>query len=268
MIELVRHFAAGDKPIASVCHGQQILAAAGVLEGKRCTAYPAVRPEVERAGGTWCEVNETVSNAYSDGNLVTAPAWPAHPEWMRRFSRSAGHPNRSLMRHLVFVYGTLLRGEVNHRLLAEAEYLGPHRTASCFSLYLLGAYPGAVRGGGTALQGEVYAVDHAGLRRLDQLEDYPTLYDRRLLATPYGRTWIYLFRGSVRDRPVIPGGDWRSFVADPDSIRAAGVRRARDPRPAARCPATAGRKTMRSRAIRNRSARPLDPSLRNDSKLT
>ena len=85
VIELVRHFAAGDKPIASICHGQQILAAAGILEGKRCTAYPAVRPEVERAGGTWCEVNETVSNAYSDGNLVTAPAWPAHPEWMRRF---------------------------------------------------------------------------------------------------------------------------------------------------------------------------------------
>ncbi|WP_296695561.1 DJ-1/PfpI family protein [Thiocapsa sp. UBA6158] len=85
VIELVRHFAAGDKPIASVCHGQQILAAAGILEGKRCTAYPAVRPEVERAGGTWCEVNETVSNAYTDGNLVTAPAWPAHPEWMRKF---------------------------------------------------------------------------------------------------------------------------------------------------------------------------------------
>jgi protease I len=85
VIELVRHFAAGDKPIASVCHGQQILAAAGILEGKRCTAYPAVRPEVERAGGTWCEVNESVSNAYTDGNLVTAPAWPAHPDWMRRF---------------------------------------------------------------------------------------------------------------------------------------------------------------------------------------
>jgi protease I len=85
VIELVRHFAAGDKPIASICHGQQILAAAGILEGKRCTACPAVRPEVERAGGTWCEVNESVSNAYTDGNLVTAPAWPAHPEWMRKF---------------------------------------------------------------------------------------------------------------------------------------------------------------------------------------
>jgi gamma-glutamylaminecyclotransferase len=77
------------------------------------------------------------------------------------------------MRQRVFVYGTLLRGEVNHHLLAQAEYLGSHRTAACFSLYLLRAYPGAVRGGTSAIQGEVYGVDRAGLRRLDRLEDYP-----------------------------------------------------------------------------------------------
>jgi protease I len=85
VIEIVRHFAAANKPIASICHGQQILAAAGVLVGKRATAYPAVRPEVEVAGGIWCEVNATASNAYTDGNLVTAPAWPAHPQWIRQF---------------------------------------------------------------------------------------------------------------------------------------------------------------------------------------
>ncbi|GAB0147582.1 DJ-1/PfpI family protein [Marichromatium gracile] len=90
VIELVRHFAAGDKPIAAICHGQQILAAAGVLEGKQCTAYPAVRPELERAGGSWCEVNDTLTNAYVDGQLVTAPAWPAHPEWIRRFAELLG----------------------------------------------------------------------------------------------------------------------------------------------------------------------------------
>ncbi|HSO83344.1 gamma-glutamylcyclotransferase family protein [Thiocapsa sp.] len=154
------------------------------------------------------------------------------------------------MRQRVFVYGTLLRGEVNHHLLAQAEFLGSHRTAACFSLYLLRAYPGAVRGGTTAIQGEVYGVDHAGLRRLDRLEDYPALYDRRLLATPYGRAWIYLFRGSVRDRPLIPGGDWRSFAADPDSIRAAGVRRARDPKTRGSRLGDAGRATVGS---------PLDP---------
>jgi len=85
VIEIVRHFAQADKPIASICHGQQILVAAGVLEGRTATAYPAVRPDVERAGATWCEVNASASNAHADGNLVTAPAWPAHPEWIRKF---------------------------------------------------------------------------------------------------------------------------------------------------------------------------------------
>ena len=85
VLSIVRHFAEANKPIASICHGQQLLAAAGVLEGKLCTAYPAVKPEILRAGGKWGEVNETFSNAYVDGNLVTAPAWPAHPEWMRKF---------------------------------------------------------------------------------------------------------------------------------------------------------------------------------------
>jgi protease I len=90
LIEIVRHFAAADKPIASICHGQQILVAAGVLAGKTATAYPAVKPDVERAGASWCEVNDTFSNAHTDGKLVTAPAWPAHPEWMRKFLEVLG----------------------------------------------------------------------------------------------------------------------------------------------------------------------------------
>ena len=90
VIDIVRHFATANKPIASICHGQQILAAAGVLEGKTATAYPAVKPDVERAGGRWCEVNETFSNACVDDQLVTAPAWPAHPDWMREFLQVLG----------------------------------------------------------------------------------------------------------------------------------------------------------------------------------
>jgi protease I len=90
VLDIVRHFSEADKPIASICHGQQILVAAGVLEGKLCTAYPAVKPDVVRAGATWGEVNDTFSNAYVDGNLVTAPAWPAHPEWMRKFLELLG----------------------------------------------------------------------------------------------------------------------------------------------------------------------------------
>ena len=74
-----------NKPIAAISHGPQVLVAAGVLAGKTCIAYPAVQPDVEKAGATWGGVNETASNAVVDGNLVTAPAWPAHPEWMKKF---------------------------------------------------------------------------------------------------------------------------------------------------------------------------------------
>jgi len=85
VLDIVRQFAKANKPIASICHGLQVLAAAGVLKGKLCTAYPAVKPELILAGAKWGEVNQTFSNAYVDGNLVTAAAWPGHPEWMRKF---------------------------------------------------------------------------------------------------------------------------------------------------------------------------------------
>jgi protease I len=85
VIEMVRHFSHQAKPIASICHGQQILVAAGVLEGMTCTAYPSLQPDIEMAGGSWHEVAETFANAHTHGMLVTAPAWPAHPEWMRQF---------------------------------------------------------------------------------------------------------------------------------------------------------------------------------------
>lgn len=90
VLEIVRHFAEANKPIASICHGQQVLVAAGVVKGKTCTAYPAVRPDLETAGASWADVNDTFSNAVLDGNLCTAPAWPAHPEWMRKFLQSLG----------------------------------------------------------------------------------------------------------------------------------------------------------------------------------
>lgn len=83
LIEIVRHFAQAKKPIAAICHGAQLLAAAGVIEGKRCSAYPACRPEVEQAGGHYAEIDVTA--AVTDGNLVTAPAWPAHPAWISQF---------------------------------------------------------------------------------------------------------------------------------------------------------------------------------------
>lgn len=85
LLEVTRHFAKANKPIAAICHGPQILVAAGVLKGKSCSSYPAVAPEIRLAGATWVKNNETFSNAHTDGNLVTAPAWPAHPEWIKQF---------------------------------------------------------------------------------------------------------------------------------------------------------------------------------------
>lgn len=83
VLKVVRHFANAKKPIAAICHAAQLLAAAGVLEGKSCSAYPAVGPEVNRAGGKYVEV--PLDAAHVDGNLVTAPAWPAHPAWLAKF---------------------------------------------------------------------------------------------------------------------------------------------------------------------------------------
>ena len=88
VIEIVRHFAGAHKPIAAVCHGAQVLTAAGVLEGRSCSAYPACGPDVERAGGRYADIG--LDAAHTEGNLVTAPAWPAHPAWLNAFLKLLG----------------------------------------------------------------------------------------------------------------------------------------------------------------------------------
>jgi len=88
VLDIVRNFANAKKPIAALCHGAQVLAAAGVLEGKKCSCYPAVSPEVTMAGGTFADV--AMSEAVVDGNLVTGPAWPAHPAWLAKFLNVLG----------------------------------------------------------------------------------------------------------------------------------------------------------------------------------
>jgi protease I len=88
VLRLVRHFAEARKPIAALCHGAQLLAAAGVLQGRSCSAYPACAPEVQAAGGRWVDVG--FDGAHVDGNLVTAAAWPAHPQWLARFLHLLG----------------------------------------------------------------------------------------------------------------------------------------------------------------------------------
>ncbi len=88
VIAAVQHFAKAGKPIAAICHGAQLLSAAGVLEGRACSAYPACGPEVTSAGGRYADI--PVDQAHVDGNLVTAPAWPAHPDWLAKFLKVLG----------------------------------------------------------------------------------------------------------------------------------------------------------------------------------
>jgi protease I len=88
VLDMVRYFFDNEKPVAAICHGIQILTAAGVVKGRKMTAYPAVGPEVTIAGGEY--KNIPVDEAFVDGNLVTSPAWPGHPAFIREFIKILG----------------------------------------------------------------------------------------------------------------------------------------------------------------------------------
>lgn len=83
VLRAVKHFADANKPIAAVCHGPQLLTAAGVVKGRRLNAYPAVGPEVTAAGGEYVSLG--LPDAITDRNLVTGPAWTCHVEWLKQF---------------------------------------------------------------------------------------------------------------------------------------------------------------------------------------
>jgi protease I len=88
LLNVVRHFFNQKKPVAAICHGPQILAAAGVLRGRKVSAYPAVGPEIKLAGAEYADI--PIDKAVTDGLLVTAPAWPAHPDWIAQFLEVLG----------------------------------------------------------------------------------------------------------------------------------------------------------------------------------
>ena len=88
VLAITRHFFTTHKPVAAICHGAQLLAAAGVLQDRTCSAYPACAPEVTLAGGRYADI--AIDSAVTDGNLVTAPAWPAHPAWIAQFLKVLG----------------------------------------------------------------------------------------------------------------------------------------------------------------------------------
>jgi len=110
---------------------------------------------------------------------------------------------------LVWVYGTLRRGEGNHGLLADCAYLGQWWSPPCFYLLDLGEYPGVISGQ-QAVLGEIYVVDEPTLSQLDRLEEVPVEYDHGRLRTPWGEALYYHYRGPTRGLAAIASGDWRA----------------------------------------------------------
>ena len=111
------------------------------------------------------------------------------------------------MTELVFVYGSLRRGQSHHPLLRHAKYLGEHKTEPYYTMFSLGAFPAVVVGGHSVITGEVFAIDQAMLSRLDEFEDCPAEYFRRRIVTPFGKAWVYVYRYAPK-AAVIPTGDW------------------------------------------------------------
>ena len=144
----------------------------------------------------------TTAASHLQAEHAECTRWGQDPRPGRTPTTHAGRPFR------VFVYGTLRRGARNHALLREARPLGTWRTPPRYTLFDLGAYPGAFPGGRSSVAGEVYAVDARTLQRLDRLEDYPRLYDRERLETPWGLAWIYVLRRPPHRARRIPSGDW------------------------------------------------------------
>jgi protease I len=88
VLKAVRHFATAGKPIAAICHAAQLLVAADAVRGRSCSAYPAVSPDITAGGGKYVEL--AMDAAHVDGNLVTAPAWPAQPAWLAKLLQVLG----------------------------------------------------------------------------------------------------------------------------------------------------------------------------------
>lgn len=115
-----------------------------------------------------------------------------------------------MSQHLVFVYGTLMKHETNHHYLRDATRLGNACTAPCYRLFSLGSYPVVCPLGRQRIRGEVYRVSTAALRRLDRLEEYPHFYQRRRIATAFGKAWLYFRMQPPAGARSIASGNWKS----------------------------------------------------------
>jgi gamma-glutamylcyclotransferase (GGCT)/AIG2-like uncharacterized protein YtfP len=112
------------------------------------------------------------------------------------------------VKELVFVYGSLRRGQSHQALLRHAKYVGVHKTEPRYTMFSLGAFPAVVAGGCSVITGEVFAMDQTMLSRLDEFEDCPGEYVRTEISTRYGKAWIYVFRCAPTAAATVTSGDW------------------------------------------------------------
>ncbi|MFZ5466509.1 MAG: gamma-glutamylcyclotransferase family protein [Pseudomonadota bacterium] len=124
-------------------------------------------------------------------------------------ARKPGNRSEKTRAGLLFVYGTLMRGQPAHRLMREARLLSRATTPPGFALHDLGPYPAAIRAGRGRIHGELYAIRPSMLRRLDAYENCPREYERDIIQTARGPAWIYLYPGSPRRGHRLRHGDWR-----------------------------------------------------------
>src|SRR5690606_18238349 len=120
--------------------------------------------------------------------------------------------------HLVFVYGTLLRGQPNHPLIARSRCVEKRAwTTPSYRFVDLGPFPAMLASGTTAVRGEVYAVDDETLAHLDMLEGHPSFYERRpiQLASGLEVQAYFLVRASTPGGTPITSGDWRHHITRP-----------------------------------------------------
>jgi gamma-glutamylcyclotransferase (GGCT)/AIG2-like uncharacterized protein YtfP len=114
---------------------------------------------------------------------------------------------------LIFVYGTLLRGEANHpQLMSDAAFVRDACTEARYELVDLGGYPALLEDGHTAVSGEVYEVDDVLLEQLDVFEEVPFLYQRKPIRLADGYVDAYVMpREQAVGAPRITDGDWRNL---------------------------------------------------------
>lgn len=127
---------------------------------------------------------------------------------MTEHSRGFGKTDDKKM---IFVYGTLLKGEYNHNLMTSSRFIKYGETLPGYDLFDLGAYPALAEGGSGAVKGEVYEVAREDLKLIDSLEGHPDWYERKQVALKDGsvvETYI-MPRHDINDYPIIDSGDWR-----------------------------------------------------------